>query len=263
MSHGPLLPAHAGASVYELLARQRWTIASRADPPVSVTIQRITSPRHYEGTGLAGIIVITYRRHDLTMPMPDIEESVLIERCKAGDRTAFDVLVRTYEKRVYSLAYRLSASYDEANDISVDSFVRVFQAIRLFRGDAHFSTWLFRIVTNVYLDRRKRTRNKQHLSLEEYIELEENSVARQVEDPAPSPEEVVELHERSELLQNAINGLPDYQRAMVVLYHTEGLSYEEIAAVFSLPIGTVKSRLNRARLMLKSKLDPVKELFGK
>ena len=171
--------------------------------------------------------------------------------------------MRSYEKRVYNLAYRLSASYDEANDISVDAFLRVFQAVKLFRGDAHFSTWLFRIVTNVYLDRRKRTRNKQHLSLEEYIDLEENSVSRQVEDTSPSPEMLVEQQERTQVLQSAINELPDYQRAMVVLYHTEGLSYEEIAAVFSLPIGTVKSRLNRARLVLKQKLEPVKELFGK
>lgn len=195
--------------------------------------------------------------------MADTEEKLLIERCKRGDQNAFDKLVRSYEKRVYNLAYRLSGHYDEANDISVDAFVRVFQALKLFRGEANFSTWLFRIVTNVYLDRRKRTRNKQHLSLEEYIELEENSVARQIEDPAPSPGQVAELRERSDVLQNAITALPDYQRAMVVLYHTEGLSYEEIAGVMELPIGTVKSRLNRARLVLREKLDPHKELFGK
>src|SRR5438874_11766578 len=145
-------------------------------------------------------------------------ERVLIERCKRGDRDAFDRLIRAYEKRVYNLAYRLCGHYDEANDISVDAFLRVFQAIRLFRGEANFSTWLFRIVTNVYLDRRKRMQNKQHLSLEEYIELEENSVSRQVEDPAPTPTEVAEQNERSRILQEAISSLPDYQRAMVVLY---------------------------------------------
>src|SRR5450432_1498321 len=125
-------------------------------------------------------------------PTMNVNERSLIEKCKQGDRKAFDTLIRGYEKRVYNLAYRLSGHYDEANDISVDAFVRVFQALRLFRGDANFSTWLFRIVTNVYLDRRKRTRNKQHLSLEEYIELEENSVARQIEDPAPTPGMVAE-----------------------------------------------------------------------
>jgi RNA polymerase sigma-70 factor (ECF subfamily) len=174
---------------------------------------------------------------------------------------AFDELIRKYEKRVYNLAYRLCGHYDEANDISVDTFLRVFQAIRLFRGDANFSTWLFRIVTNVYLDRRKRSQNKQHLSLEEYIELEENSVARQIEDPAPTPNRIAEEQERHDVLEAAIASLPDYQRAMIVLYHREGLSYEEIAQVWSLPIGTVKSRLNRARLVLREKLEPLKELF--
>ncbi len=194
--------------------------------------------------------------------MTDKEERQIIERCRKGERAAFDLLIRAYEKRVYNLAYRLSGHFDEANDISVDAFLRVYQAIRLFRGDANFSTWLFRIVTNVYLDRRKRQRNKQHLSLEEYIELEENSVARQIEDPAPTPSVVAERHERTDLLQLAITALPDYQRALIVLYHTEGLSYEEIAETLGLPIGTVKSRLNRARLALREKLEPLKELFG-
>ncbi len=184
----------------------------------------------------------------VTLVMTDNDERQLIERCKQNDRAAFDELVRKYEKRVYNLAYRLSNHYDEANDISIDAFIRVFQAIKMFRGDANFSTWLFRIVTNVYLDRRKRTRNKQHLSLEEYIELEENSVARQIEDPSPTPAIAVEQNERTSLLQGAIVTLPHDQRAMILLYHTEGLSYEEIATVLELPIGTVKSRLNRGRL---------------
>ena len=193
--------------------------------------------------------------------MTDIEEKLIIERCKRGEQAAFDVLIRAYEKRVYNLAYRLSGSYDDANDISVDAFIRIYQAIKLFRGEANFSTWLFRIVTNIYLDRRKRARNKQHLSLEEYIELEENSVARQIESPLPTPDRVAEARERTDTLQAIINTLPDYQRAMIVLYHTEGKSYEEIAAIMALPLGTVKSRLNRARLVLREKLQPVKELF--
>ena len=193
--------------------------------------------------------------------MMDAEEKLLIDRCKRGEQSAFDTLIRGYEKRVYNLAYRLSGNYDEANDISIDAFIRVFQAIKLFRGEANFSTWLYRIVTNIYLDRRKRTRNKQHLSLEEYIELEENSVARQIESPDPTPDRIAETNERDDRLQQAIASLPDYQRAMIVLYHTEGRSYEEIAEIMTLPLGTVKSRLNRARLVLREKLQPIKELF--
>lgn len=191
----------------------------------------------------------------------EMDERLLIDRCKLGERSAFDILIRGYEKRVYNLAYRLSGNYDDANDISIDAFMRVYQAIKLFRGEANFSTWLFRIVTNVFLDRRKRVQNKQHLSLEEYIELEENSVARQIEDPSPTPGVLAETKERHDVLQEAIGSLPDYQRAMIVLYHKEGLSYEEIAEVLSLPIGTVKSRLNRARLVMREKLEPHKELF--
>lgn len=194
--------------------------------------------------------------------MTDTEERLLIERCKRGERAAFDTLVRAYEKRVYNFAYRMCGHYDEANDISSDAFLRVFQAIHLFRGNSNFSTWLFRIVINVYLDRRKRTLNKQHLSLQEYIEMEESSLVRQIEDTGPLPDKLVEERERRDLLQEAIASLPDYQRAMIVLYHTEGKSYEEIAEVLALPIGTVKSRLNRARLSLREKLEPLKEHFG-
>lgn len=97
--------------------------------------------------------------------MPDIKEQLLIDRCKKGENAAFDQLIRNYEKRVYNLAYRLCGSYDEANDVSMDAFIRVFQAIKHFRGEANFSTWLFRIVTNVYLDRRKRVKNRQNTSL--------------------------------------------------------------------------------------------------
>jgi len=193
--------------------------------------------------------------------MTDADEQRLIERSKEGDRRAFDALVRMHEKRVYNLAYRLSGNYDEAGDITVEAFLRVYQAINNFRGDANFSTWLYRIVTNVYLDRRKRQKNRQTLSLEEYVELEESQVTRQIEDPSPGPEELVEAQQRQELLQKAIESLPEYQRAMIVLYHVDGLSYEEIAEVLSLPIGTVKSRLNRARLALREKLEPIREAF--
>ena len=123
-------------------------------------------------------------------------------------------------------------------------------------------TWLFRITTNVFLDDRKRARAHPHASLDEYLELEESSVSRQIEDPGPSPEVLTEEKERGQILQGVIGSLPEYQRAMVVLYHTEQKSYEEIAEIMNLPIGTVKSRLNRARLALKEKLTPMRELFN-
>ena len=190
------------------------------------------------------------------------EEKALIERCKRGDLAAFNDLVRKYEKQVYNFAYRLTGNYDDANDVAQDAFLRVFNAISTFRGDASFSTWLFRITTNVFLDERKRAKAHPHASLDEYLELDESSVARQIEDPSPTPEAVLEESERAQLLQRAIGGLPEYQRAMVTLYHGQQKSYEEIAEIMDLPIGTVKSRLNRARLALKEKLSGIRELFN-
>ena len=190
------------------------------------------------------------------------EERNIIERCKQGDLAAFNELVKKYEKQVYNFAYRLTGNYDDANDIAQEAFLRVYNAIGSFRGDASFTTWLFRITTNVFLDDRKRARAHPHASLDEYMELDESSVARQIEDPSPSPEAITEEKERAQILQKAIHSLPEYQRAMVNLYHTQQKSYEEIAEIMDLPLGTVKSRLNRARLALKEKLTPLRELFN-
>ena len=190
------------------------------------------------------------------------EERALIERCKRGDIGAFNDLVRKYEKQVYNFAYRLTGNYDDANDVAQDAFLRVFNAIGTFRGDSSFSTWLFRITTNVFLDERKKAKAHPQTSLDEYLELGESSVARQIEDPSPTPEAVLEESERALILSKAVGDLPEYQRAMVTLYHTQQKSYEEIAEIMDLPIGTVKSRLNRARLALKEKLSSIRELFN-
>ena len=190
------------------------------------------------------------------------EERDLIQRCKQGDLAAFNELIKKYEKQVYNFAYRLTGNYDDANDVAQDAFLRVFNAIGSFRGDASFSTWLFRITTNVFLDERKRKRAHPHASLDETLDLDESSVARQIEDPGLTPEGKTEERERRDMLAAAIMSLPENQRAMVVLYHSQQKSYEEISAIMDLPIGTVKSRLNRARLALKDKLNPIKELFN-
>jgi RNA polymerase sigma-70 factor (ECF subfamily) len=192
---------------------------------------------------------------------PGEDERKLIERSRRGELAAFDELVRRYERSVYNTAYRLSGSYDDASDIAQEAFVRAWNNLKSFRGDSAFSTWLYRIVTNVFLDERKRRRSRPHRSLEEELDLDESSVTRQFEDPSPGPQERAEGDERRRLLEQAIATLPEAQRVMVVLYHTQGLAYEEIAEITRLPMGTVKSRLNRARLALRDRLGPVAELF--
>jgi RNA polymerase sigma-70 factor (ECF subfamily) len=194
--------------------------------------------------------------------MAPLEDRQLIERCRSGDREAFDELVRRYEKQAYNLAYRLSGNYDDASDVVVEAFVRVFQGLHTFRGEANFGTWLHRVVVNTFLDMRKRSKGRQNVSLEEQLELDGDTLTRQIEDTSPGPEELVEKEEREEVLQRAIAQLPPERRILIVLYHFENLSYEEIAQMLNLPVGTVKSRLNRARLALREILQPSRELFG-
>ena len=189
-------------------------------------------------------------------------EAALIRRARDGDSAAMSALVEAHYKQAYNLAYHLSGNYDEASDIAQEAFIRVYRSLDAFRGEANFSTWLYRIVTNVFLDERKKQKVRSHSSLEEYLELEDNTVTRQIEDPSPGPEQMVEQSERNTVVGDAVRALPEIQRAMIAMYHFQSLSYEEIAEVLNLPIGTVKSRLNRARLALKNKLEPVRELLG-
>ncbi len=189
------------------------------------------------------------------------DDEVLIRKAQQGDRSAFDLLVSKHEKRAYQYAFRLTSNQDDASDIVADAFVRVYNALQNFKGNSAFTTWLFRILTNCYLDQRKKEKNKQHLSLEGTMQTETGEMERQIEDESDGPEEKLERNAREESIRNAIRQLPDYQQAMLVMYHVENLSYEEMAESLDLPLGTVKSRLNRARLSLRELLIKDEELF--
>ncbi|AIE86205.1 sigma-70 family RNA polymerase sigma factor [Fimbriimonas ginsengisoli] len=190
----------------------------------------------------------------------DQEDQILVNRAQQGDRAAFNVLVRKHEAKAYQYAFRLTRSADEAADVVADAFVRVYNAIGNFKGQSAFSTWIYRIVTNCYLDARKKDKGRT-TSLESTIITEDGEIERQIEDPSPNPHQEMELSERDERVQEAISMLPDYQRAMIVMYHSEEMSYEDISAALDLPIGTVKSRLNRARISLRDILVRHEELF--
>lgn len=193
--------------------------------------------------------------------MSAAEDAVLISASQRGDRSAFDELIRRHQQRAYQYAYRLTSNPDEAADLVADAFVRVYHALGNFRGQSAFTTWLYRIVTNCYLDLRKRERNRQHVSLDSPINGDAEGLERQIQDDADGPNELAERNERERAMQRAVSLLPPYQQAMLTMFHVENLSYEEIALALDLPIGTVKSRLNRARLSLRDLLEPEAELF--
>lgn len=190
-----------------------------------------------------------------------LDDQMLIARAQSGDRSAFNTLIRKHETRAYQYAFRLTRNAEEASDVVAESFVRVFNALQNFKGQSAFSTWLYRILTNCFLDIRKREKNRQSTSLESVLLAPEGEVERQVEDQGRSPLEEFERNTREAKITSAVAELPEYQRAMIVMYHAEMLSYEEIAAALDLPIGTVKSRLNRARLSLRELLAKDEELF--
>lgn len=189
------------------------------------------------------------------------EDLMLIERAQRGDRSALNALVRKYETRAYQFAFRLTRNPEEAADIVAEAFVRVYNALPNFKGNSLFTTWLYRILTNCFLDAKKKESKRQAVSLETTIATEDGEVERQIEDPDASPHDDLLRDERAQRMESALQKLPEYQRAMILMYHAEQLSYEEIAEALDLPIGTVKSRLNRARLSLREHLVKEEELF--
>ena len=184
------------------------------------------------------------------------DDGMLIERSRRGDRAAFDQLVSKHQQRAYQYAYRLTRDPEEAADVVAESFIRMFKALDNFKGDSAFTTWMYRIATNCFLDIRKKKRSKPAISLEATVQTTDGEVAYQFEDTNSSPHEEAERTEAMSAVQDAIEQLPEYQRAIIIMYHAEMQSYEEIASALNLPIGTVKSRLNRARLSLRNLLEP-------
>jgi RNA polymerase sigma-70 factor, ECF subfamily len=185
----------------------------------------------------------------------------LIQACKRGDREAWNKLISRYEKSVYKFAYTLARNYDDAADIAGQVFVRLYENIHTFRNDSHFTSWLFCIVRNVYVDTCVRPQHRSHLSLDDGMEIDGDRLVREVVDTAPTPLEASIEHEKQQVLRKAIRHLPQYQRKMMEMYHAEGRSYEEIAQETGLSLGTVKSRLSRARQMLRERLAPMQEVL--
>ena len=185
-------------------------------------------------------------------------EALLIERCQQGDTLAFDRLVEQHGQWVYNLAYRMIGDRDEAEDVAQEAFVRAFTAIKGFRRGSSFSTWLYRVAANVCLDEIKRRRRRPAPAS---ALMSDDDRPPDPPDPAPDAAAQVEAAERRELVRRAIAALPAHHRLPLVLYDLQGCSYDEIAGIMKTNIGTVKSRLNRARLALKQALEPHLELL--
>jgi RNA polymerase sigma-70 factor (ECF subfamily) len=191
----------------------------------------------------------------------------LVARARSGDREAFDGLVETYAPQVFNIALRITGSREEAEDCVQEAFLRAFSALRKFRGEAAFSTWLYRVTVNVANDAARRLSGRPlaaselagAASDEDAPDLER--LGRPTQTGTPGPEEALVERQRREVVLAAVRRLPEHHRTVVVLYDIQGLSYDEIARITGTRVGTVKSRLNRARIALKDLLADHLELL--
>jgi RNA polymerase sigma-70 factor, ECF subfamily len=189
----------------------------------------------------------------------EIDERALIQRCIAGDATAFEPLVEKYRQRVWRLAYQVLHDREEAWDVAQEAFVRAFHSLPSFRGQSAFYTWLFRITVNVATDRHRQRGAQARAFGPERVTEEE--WARTTPDPGGGPEQQAARKEQRERIRSALDALPPKARTIIMLSDVEGLSYREIAEVLNCPIGTVMSRLHNARKRLKAVLGPMLALM--
>jgi RNA polymerase sigma-70 factor (ECF subfamily) len=188
--------------------------------------------------------------------LQSLSDEALIEQCRRSDPAAFDVLIRRYERPIYHMALRLAGNYEDAHDIAAEAFLRIYRAFGTFHEAITLPAWIKRIVTNVYHDTRRYVRRRPAVSLDALTE-KTRDVLGTGERPSPvSLQAQVEANECKAILSEAITALPEYQRRIITLFHYEHCSYEEIAAAMRIPVGTVKSRLCRARLALRQMLAP-------
>ena len=177
----------------------------------------------------------------------------LVERARAGDHDAFEQLVQQYERKVYITAHRLMGIDADAMDASQEVFIRVSRFLDTFNAESSFSTWLSRITINVCKDMLRRRAVRAELPLE--LEDEENGTfVNEISDSTYDPVEIYERAELRQVIRTGIDALPETYKQIILLRDIAGLSYEEIADTLQIEIGTVKSRLSRARERLRNYL---------
>ena len=183
-------------------------------------------------------------------------EEQLVKKSLQGDTAAFEELVAQYQSKVYALAYRYMGNEEDAYDMSQEAFIKAFRSLRSFKGDSSFGTWMDRVTTNVCLDElRRRKRRVATLSLDEPLATKEvDEVEKELPDTSPTADIVYEQKEFSQYIQSILDQMKPEHKSAIILRDIMELSYEEIAEVLNCSMGTVKSRLSRAREALRKKL---------
>ena len=177
------------------------------------------------------------------------QELAVIRRVQRGDTDAFEALVAAYEKNVFNVALQMTGNREDAQDMTQEAFLKAYSSLSSFRGDSKFSSWLYRIVSNVCLDFKRRQGRRPSSSLTMEDDEGEN-IQLDIADESQSPEALLERKMTREAVRAGLQQLPDEQRQILLLREIQGLSYEEIGEAMGLEAGTVKSRIFRARKKL-------------
>ena len=181
------------------------------------------------------------------------EEKKLINECKNGNREAFNELVLQYQDLVVSFAYGMLSNKEDAYDAAQEIFIKVYKSITMFEGKSSFTTWLFRISSNVCKDfLRKRQVRSNSVSIDTG-DFDEESI--DIEDSRYTPESAIEKSEKQQLVRKALSEIKSEYREIIVYCDLQERSYEEAAQILGCPVGTVKSRLSRARIALRNRLE--------
>jgi RNA polymerase sigma-70 factor, ECF subfamily len=191
-----------------------------------------------------------------------MDESQLVVAAQKGDLNAFNQLVLTYQEVAFNVAFRILTDEDASEDATQNAFISAYRNIASYRGGS-FRAWLLRIVTNACYDELRRRKRRPTTPLEPMDDDSDEEIEspRWLADDGPGPEEHIERRELDRAVQNCLEGLSDDFRVVVVMVDVQGFEYEEVAQVIGKPLGTVKSRLARARLKVKNCLQSVWELL--
>ena len=224
-----------------------------------------------EPQGTAAAVMRQKERTELVVDRPAAaapgEDAELVERSRRGENAAFARLVEKYQDRVFNTCWRMCGNRTDAEDFTQEAFVRAFQALDRFSGQAQFYTWVFRIAVNLVISALRRRKRGSVLSLDHAsgdpdVRRDGATGCRagmQIAGGDRPPDEQASRREEQALVRRALEDLEEQQRAIVVLRDLESLDYAEIAEILGVPVGTVKSRLHRARLALAELLGPVLE----
>jgi RNA polymerase sigma-70 factor (ECF subfamily) len=178
------------------------------------------------------------------------DDEQLVAASKQGDQDAFALLVQRYQHRVFNLVYRMLQQYEEACEITQETFLAAWQGLSSFRGDARFSTWLYRVAYNCSL--KQLEIRKRDIALQTALQAEHIIESAISDQPADA---ILEAHDRQILVQEHLSNLPAKYRIVLILRHLQEMTYEEMAEILTMPIGTIKTHLFRARNLLKERLQ--------